>query len=230
LPQPTNIIDYVVTRDGRELVLYQRGGVFAIEIDGADLMFSRAHGSEEDLARLALEALGDRPAPRVLVGGLGMGYTLRAVLDGLDAGGGKRSRAVVVVAEAFPEVVSWNRGVLADLARRPLDDRRVRVEEDDVVEVVARARKPFDVILLDVDNGPEALTLDGNRHLYTPTGLARLHDALAPGGVLAVWSATGDPRFVRRLGGAGFAASQHRSYARPGGKGGRHTIFLGRRA
>lgn len=232
MPQPLTIIDSVVTCDGSELVLYRRGDVFAIEVDGEDLMFSRAHGSEEDLARLALAALGELPSPRtlrLLIGGLGMGFTLRAVLDGLDVLD-RSTRAAVVVAEAFPAVVAWNRGVLANLARRPLDDRRVRVEEDDVANVISRAAaEPFHAILLDVDNGPEALTLDGNRRLYTLAGLARLRDALTPGGVLAVWSAADDPAFVRRLGQAGFAASRHRAYARPGGKGGRHTIFLGRR-
>jgi spermidine synthase len=225
LRQPSTVLDRVVLPDGRELVLSRRGDRYSIRIGGADLMLSHAPGSERALARLALEALGARPAPRILVGGLGMGYTLRAVLDRL----GERARATVIVAEAFPAVVAWGRGVLAPLAGDPLDDRRVRVEVDDVVEVVARAREPFDAILLDVDNGPEALTLDGNRRLYTARGLARLHAALAPGGVLAVWSAGDDPRFVKRLAQAGFEAGRHRAYARPGGRGGRHTVFLGRR-
>jgi len=223
--KPTRILDCVVTPQGRELVLYQRGDTFTIQIDNHDLMLSRTHGSEEDLARLALLALDNRPAPRVLVGGLGMGFTLRAALDGVA----DRPAAQVVVAEVFPAVVKWNRGVLGPLAGRPLDDPKAQVQEGDVDRLLGTRGKPFDVILLDVDNGPSALTLKSNRRLYTDAGLARLHRALTPGGVLAVWSASDDPRFLGQLGGVGFKAESHRVRARASGKGGRHVVFVARR-
>jgi len=223
--QPWRTLDAVGTPDGRELVLAQRGDMFLIEVDGEELMSSRTHGSEEDLARLAVAALGDRAAPRVLVGGLGMGFTLRTTLDSLAG----RPGATVVVAEVFPAVVAWNRGPLAHLARRPLDDPRVLVAEGDVAERLAND-EPYDAVLLDVDNGPDAFTLDGNRHLYTAAGLERLRRALAPGGVLAVWSASDDPRFEDRLRRARFTTRVHRVRARAGGKGSRHAIFLGQRS
>lgn len=245
--KPFRLLDSVVTRDGVELTLHQRGEAFYIQIDGYDLMSSRAHGSEDELARLALSEVRVEPRTgngaggagggglRVLVGGLGMGFTLRATLDVL----GKRSEAgrnaEVVVAEAFPAVVEWNRGPLAHLAGRPLADRRVRVVEGDVGERLAEAAeagaeaRAFDAILLDVDNGPEAITLQGNAGLYTDRGLARTYRALAPGGALAVWSAHDEPRFVKRLRKAGFRVTTHRVSERHGGKGGRHTIFVGTR-
>lgn len=222
--QPRRILDCVVTPDGRELVLYRRGDAYLIEIDAYDLMSSRAHGSEEELARRALAALDHRPAPRVLIGGLGMGFTLRAALDALAG----RRQARVVVAEVFPAVVEWNRRWFGDLAGRPLDDPRAKVEVADVAALFA-AEPPWDVILLDVDNGAEALTLDRNRHLYTTAGVERLHRALAPGGVLAVWSTTDDVPFADRLQRGGFKVATHRVAARSGGKGGRHVVFVGRR-
>lgn len=217
------ILDSVVTPDGRELVLYQHGNMFAIRVDDDDLMSSRMHGSEEELARLGLLALDKRPAPRVLVGGLGMGFTLRAVLDGLRG----RPQAQVVVAELFPAVVSWNRTYLGELARHPLQDPRVVVEEGDVAKLLARSKEGFDLILLDVDNGPEAFTLDDNHDLYTEKGIATCRAALREGGVVAFWSAGDDHAFAWRLQCGGFEAEVHRVPARPGGKGGRHVIFLG---
>jgi len=223
--QPHRILDCVITADGRELVLSRRGDVFHIHIDRYELMASRAHGSEEELARLALTALGPRPAPRVLVGGLGMGFTLRATLDALA----DRPGASIEVAEVFPAVVEWNRGVLAPLAGSPLVDPRVRVVEGDVADAIAAAGTGYDAILLDVDNGPEALTLDTNRRLYTPVGLRRLLAALTPGGVLAVWSTEDDPRFADRLGEIGFAVTTRSVRARPG-RGARHVVFVAERA
>lgn len=229
--KPFRLLECVVTRDNRELALYQRGGDFHIHVDGLDLMSSRSHGSEEEMARMALEALGDRPARRVLVGGLGMGFTLRATLDALTARGG--TAAELVVAEAFPAVVAWNRGPLAHLAGRPLEDPRARVVVGDVADRLAAAaagegasEEPYDLILLDVDNGPEAFTLEGNEHLYTEKGLQRIARALVPGGVLAVWSAHDDPRFTHRLRKAGFDTRTRRLRARACGKGERHVIFL----
>ena len=238
--KPFRLLDCVVTRDERELTLYRRGDAFYIQIDGYDLMSSRAHGSEDELARLALAEVrsgpgtgdGGRPGgagPRVLVGGLGMGFTLRATLDVLGGRAAGGAGAEVVVAEAFQAVVDWNRGPLAHLAGRPLADPRVRVVVGDVADRLTEAgdeAAPYDAVLLDVDNGPEAITLEANEHLYTQRGLARSFHALAPGGVLAVWSANDDPRFADRLRRAGFRTSTHRVSERHGGKGGRHTIFV----
>ena len=223
--QPHRILDCVVTADGRELVLSRRGDVFHIHIDRYELMASRAHGSEEELARLAVAALPPATlAPRVLVGGLGMGFTVRAALDALA----DRPQATVEVAEVFPAVVAWNRGPLAALAREPVADPRVTVVEADVGDVVAGADARYDAIVLDVDNGPEALTLDSNRRLYSPAGLRALRTALTAKGVLAVWSTDDDPRFAHRLGETGFEVMTHRVRARAG-RGARHVVFLARR-
>jgi spermidine synthase len=166
-------------------VLRRRGGIFEIRCDGWDLMSNRAHHSEQTLGRLACAGLTG--APRVLIGGLGMGYTLRAALDALP------EAACVTVAEMFAQVVDWNRGPLATLASRPLDDARVAVRRADVATLLNGAA--FDAILLDVDNGPDAAMLARNATLYTTEGLHRLRAALTPGGRLAVWSADPSPRF-----------------------------------
>jgi len=203
--------------DGGELVLYQRGGEFVIRVDGRELMSSRAHGSEEEMARRACGAA----MKDVLIGGLGLGYTVRAALDSL------RGDARVVVVEIVLAVVEWNRGPLAHLAGRPLDDPRVSVEIGDVGRVL-RAGHRWDAILLDVDNGPVALTRKGNHALYGPTGLATAKSALRRGGVLAVWSAHRDDGFVSRLRKAGFSAEAVDVPARGVAGGPMHTIFLAR--
>ena len=220
--QPVETVDQAKTHDGQSLVLYHRDGVFQIRVDGMELMSSRAHGSEAALAELTQEALARVPAPRVLVGGLGMGFTLRAALDCFSP------RTTFVVAEVFPEVVRWNRGRLAHLAKRPLDDRRVRLRQADVAEVLGEG--PFDGILLDVDNGPQAFTLEANARLYGARGIGRLRDALTEGGVLSLWSAGDEPAFERGLGRAGFRVRRVRVPARGRGGGPRHTIYLARRA
>ena len=209
---------------GGELVLYQRGDEFSIRVDGHELMTSRACHSERELARLAVERLGDRDAcPRLLIGGLGMGFTARAALDALPPG------AQVVIAEIVPAVVAWNRGPLGHLAENPLEDRRVRVAMRDVGRVIADAAAPFDAILLDVDNGPRGLTREANQSLYTDAGLAAARRALRSGGLLAVWSASLDGRFEKRLREAGYAAEALQVPARgPGAAGTKHTIFFGR--
>jgi spermidine synthase len=208
------------TPEGDQLVLSRRDGAYTLSVDGQELMTSRVHGSEEALARRACEAIAERRMPRVLVGGLGFGYTLRAALDHLPKG------AAVTVCEVFACLLDWNRGLLADLAGRPLEDRRVTAVRADVRSLLD-GRQRFDAILLDVDNGPEAFTLRSNEGLYTAGGLARLSGSLAPRGVLAVWSSTAAPEFERRLRKAGFEAWTERVSAFGHGKQ-RHMLFLAR--
>jgi spermidine synthase len=208
---------------GGKLTLHRRGHEFAIRIDGKDLMGNRQHGSEDALAQLGCEGLKDVPKARVLIGGLGMGFSLRAALDVL------RKDAKVEVAELVPAVVAWNRGPLSPLAGAPLEDRRVEVHEGDVVPRIAAARARYHAILLDVDNGPDALTAPGNAKLYGPAGLQRAGTALVRGGTLAVWSAEEDPRFTARLERAGFRVRVERVLARHNGakRGGkRHVLWL----
>jgi spermidine synthase len=181
-------------------------------------MSSARHGSEEAMAQAGLEGL-TAEAPTVLVGGLGLGYTLRAALDRLPA------RAHVLVVEISTPVVKWSRGPLAGLAGAPLDDPRVTVEVADVGQFVATTRRRFDAILLDVDNGPSALFQDGNRRLYRREGLAAFRSVLRHRGVLVVWSAGADSRFLDDLREAGFDAEERRAAAR---KGARQVLFVGR--
>ena len=206
-----------------ELRLLRRGNEFSIRIAGrGELMNSRAHGSEEALAELACAQLGPRAGLRMLLGGLGMGYTLAAALRRLGAD------AEVVVAELLPAVVIWNRGPLAAAAGEPLADPRVTVREDDVARVIAAAPRGYDAILLDVDNGPEGLTRSSNDGLYDYAGLNAAYAALRPRGMLAVWSAGPDRDFTERLCKVGFTVTEQRVRARPG-KGARHVIWLARR-
>jgi len=207
---------------GQELKLTFEQGYYLLSLDGIPLMSSAAHHSEEHLAEVGCAGLAARPSTRVLVGGLGMGYTLRAALDRTA----KTSR--VVVAELVPAVVDWNEGPLADLAGRPLEDPRTQLEVRDIVAYIASQPEPFDAILLDTDNGPDDFTAKGNARLYDPKGLARLRRTLRPGGRLVVWSAYQCPAFVGALRRAGFEASVVRAKAR-GHKGGRHTLYVGRR-
>ncbi|HYB98715.1 MAG TPA: hypothetical protein VEC57_06220 [Candidatus Limnocylindrales bacterium] len=216
------LVSSSTTGDGRAVTLHREAGGYIVRVANEPLMGSRAHGSEQIMAERSLAALR-ATRPRVLVAGLGMGYTLRAALDVLPR------QAEVVVVELLPCIVEWNRGVLAPLAARPLEDHRVRLEQMDLVDYLHGVEVRFDAILLDVDNGPEAFTVAGNSRLYEPAGLRMLRAALAPGGVLAVWSAFDSPRFEKALARAGFAAETVALRAR-GDKGGRHTVFLGRAA
>ena len=206
--------------DGGVLTLVRHDGDYVIRAEGYDLMTSRARNSEEAMMALA------RPAPPsgacVLVGGLGMGYTLAATLAQVDAA------SSVVVAELVPEVVEWNRGPMGDLAGRPLDDPRTEVVVGDVSRVIKASRARFDAILLDVDNGPGSLTDRGNYALYTRAGLAAAHRALRPGGAIAIWSVGADPTAERRLKSAGFTPSTHRLPAH-GKRGRTHVVYVGRR-
>lgn len=201
------------------LVLLRRGHEFVIRVGTIALMGSDQHGSEEALAELACERFAAFADARVLVGGLGMGFTLAAALRVLAPG------AHVGVAELLPAVVAWNRGPLAHLAGRPLEDARVVVHEGDVAAAYGDA-PDWDAILLDVDNGPDGFTREGNDALYTLDGLRRAHRALRPGGVLGVWSVAPDDAFTRRLAQAGFAVETRVVRARRT-RGGRHTLWLG---
>jgi spermidine synthase len=209
---------------GKELRLYRRGDEYAIRVDNYELMNSYVHGSEEALAELACARIADRPRARVLIGGLGMGYTAAAALHRLGA------KAMVVIAELVPAVVTWNRGPLAHLAGHPLEDKRTIVRETDVARVLRADVGYYDAIMLDVDNGPDGLTSQGNNWLYGPAGLQTSHEALRPGGVLAVWSASPDRAFPKRLHKAGFEVEEARVRARGARGGARRTIWLaGRR-
>lgn len=207
----------------RELGLYQRGADYFIRIvGGQDLMNTRAHASEDALGELACRGLERRPAARVLIGGLGMGFTLSAALTSLAAD------AEVVVAEIVPGVVEWNRSVLGSFSGRPLDDPRTRLHTADVTVLLQSERTGFDAIILDVDNGPDGLTRDSNEWLYSRAGLTILFAALRPGGVLSIWSAGPDRAFTARLRSAGFDVREEvvRAHA---GKGARHVIWIATR-
>lgn len=187
---------------------------------GGELMSTRKHGSEDALGRLPCQRLANRDRARVLIGGLGMGFTLAAALAELGA------QAEVTVAELIPEVVAWNQGPLGDFAGRPLEDPRSRVVVADVAKLLRQQRQAWDVIAMDVDNGPEGLTQANNDWLYGPAGIEAALQALRPGGVLAYWSAGPDQAFHDRLRRSGLAVEEHSVFAH-GKKGARHTIWLG---
>lgn len=206
------------------LILLRLNDDFAIRISGVpgDLMNSRRHHSEDALAELGCDHLRSNPSARILVGGLGMGFTLAAALKIVG------ESAEVVVAELVPAVVEWNRGPLGQCAGRPLADSRSRVHLGDVAELIQQPSTPFDAILLDIDNGPAAMTHADNAWLYSRAGLQSIHARLRPGGIVTIWSAGTDHRFAKRLETAGFSVQLRTVRARPG-KGSRHTIFVARK-
>ena len=222
---PWSLLDSAeVPGNGGELCLYRRGDEFSIKVTGrGELMNSRVHGSEDALAEQTCARLVEGAQPRLLIGGLGMGFTLAAALQHIGAQG------QVVVAELVPAVVAWNRGPLGEQAGHPLEDPRVTVREGDVARVLRAEQGAYDAILLDVDNGPEGLTRKENDWLYGMTGLNAAYAALRPQGVLAVWSAGPDRDFVQRLRKVGFEVEEQRVRAH-GSKGGRHVIWFARRA
>jgi len=206
--------------DGGELRLMRRGAEFSIMIGSNELMNSRLSGSEEALASLSAARIAGRTQPRILIGGLGMGFTLRAALAefGPDAS--------ITVAELVPAVVSWARGPMAEVFGTCLDDPRTAIHVGDVGALIRGGRDRFDAILLDVDNGPDGLTRESNDSLYTLSGLGAAHAALRPGGVLAVWSSGPDAAFTQRLRKAGFDTTEERVKAHRGRRGAKHMIWI----
>lgn len=217
---PMELIGTAQVPGGQELRLFRRGRDFMILLDRNELMSSRMSGSEEALAVMSCARLEHQPAPHMLIGGYGMGFTLRSALAALGAD------AQVTVAELVPEIIQWARGPMVDLAAGCLDDPRVRLVEGDVVAVIADANGTYDAILLDVDNGPDGLTRNGNDRLYSMKGLVAAKAALRPGGILAVWSAAPDNVFAKRLSAAGFSVEEIAVRGRRNGKGPRHVIWF----
>ncbi len=217
--KPTETLATATTPDGSSFELKHHDGKYFIQVDGHALMTSHSHGSEDAMMSLAC------PRPRgdacILIGGLGMGYTLAATLDLLPPTGS------VVVSELVPEVVEWNRGPLGPLAGHPLDDPRTELVVGDVADIIGESRSRFDAVLLDVDNSPDSFTLERNSGLYTPEGLAMAYGSLRPRGALAIWSVGTDRTFERRLRSAGFAAATHPVRGR-GKRGGHYSVLVGR--
>jgi len=200
------------TPDGGEMMLYQHGRDFSITVNGQDLMHSRQHESELELARLGCAHLAGGKAPRILIGGLGMGYTLRQALDMLDP------QAQVVVGELLGDVVEWNRAFFGDLNGQPLEDERVDLKTGDIFELISRSKSGFDAILLDVDNGPDAMTDSGNRRMYGREGIRACRRALREQGCLAVWSAEPSKKFEQLLMSCSFHVRRFRVSAYKGSK------------
>ncbi len=234
---PRELLATAAIPGGGQLRLFRRanqrpdqggGDDFMIVLDQNELMNSRMRGSEEALAEMALARIAAAPAPHILIGGYGMGFTLRKALALLGAG------AAVTVAELVPEIIDWARGPMAALTDACLDDPRVQIAHGDVGFLISGARGDYDAILLDVDNGPDGLVRDENNRLYSKTGLAEARVALKPGGILAIWSAAPDSVFANRLRRSRFDVEEvvvrARDDGQGGGKGPRHVIWFARKA
>jgi spermidine synthase len=217
------LIDSAPIPGGGELRLFQRDKEFSIMLGNNELMNSRLSGSEEALATLPCERLNDRAAPCILIGGLGMGFTLRAALPLLDAS------AEIIVAELVPAVVKWARGPMAELFGGSLSDPRVTIETADVFDLLSEQPNDYDAILLDVDNGPDGITHASNDRLYAMAGLQTAKRALRSGGILAIWSSAPDPKFTRRLMKAGFSVEENPVRGR-GKRGAHHMIWMATKA
>lgn len=224
MKQLNKLATAIIPNNGGELVLLQREDEFTIKLSGSRgvLMNSRVYNSEQELAKLGCAHIKNKESADVLVGGLGMGYTLATALECVTAS----SR--VTVAELIPEVVEWNRGPLGECAGKPLEDERSHVLLGDIAELIKQQKPDFDAILLDVDNGPEGITNNDNNWLYSSAGLSALYNSLRSKGVLAVWSAGPDSMFIIQLKKAGFKVTDKMVRARPG-KGSRHIIFLAKK-
>lgn len=218
--KPRELIAKAKTPGGVELRLIRHDGDFTIALEANELMSSRLGGSEEALATMTIDRLRARSAPHMLIGGYGMGFTLRAALARLGPD------ARITVAELVPEIIDWARGPMADMTAGCLDDPRVRLRNGDVADDIAAGANRYDAILLDVDNGPDGLTRVENDRIYSMTGLAKAMSALRPGGVLAIWSAAPNAAFTRRLKECGFQVEEKTVRARSNGKGPRHVIWF----
>lgn len=221
--KPRELIAAAKVPGGVELRLLRHGDDYIIALDANELMNSRLGGSEEALAVMTIERLRTGVAPHLLIGGYGMGFTLRAALARVGV------EARVTVAELVPEIIDWARGPMAALTAGSLDDPRVQLLAGDVVAEIAASARRYDAILLDVDNGPSGLVRPENDRLYSVKGLAAARSALKPGGILAVWSAVSDDMFTRRLKNAGFKVEAVTVRARNNGKGPRHVIWFAQR-
>jgi spermidine synthase len=221
--KPRELIGTARVPEGRELHLFRHLDDYMIVLDGNQLMSSRMRGSEEALAVMTCERLRDETTPHLLIGGYGMGFTLRAALGVLGP------NARVTLAELVPEIIDWARGPMAALTAGCLDDPRLTLVAGDVAAVIAAAVSRYDAIMLDVDNGPDGLTRAANDRIYSVQGLAFAKAALRPGGILAIWSAAPDALFSRRLNDAGFKVEEISVRARSNGKGPRHVLWFARR-
>ena len=220
---PWSHLDTAQVPGGGKLRLMQRGAEFSIRLDSNELMNSRLTATEQALATIACEKVRTRVQQKVLIGGLGMGFTLRAALVVL----GEDSQ--IIVAELVPAVVAWARGPMATLFGDSLTDPRVRIRETDVSEMIRAARSEYDAILLDVDNGPEGITREANDRLYDLDGLTSAYMALRPGGVLAVWSSTSDAKFTARLNMTGFDVVENPLRAKGPQGGAKHFVWTATR-
>lgn len=218
--KPWIMIDTATTPDGGVIALYRHDQSYAIRVNGYELMSTRTHASEEALATLTCQPLSAQKKVRVLIGGLGLGFTLRAALSALGRD------AHIVVAELIPAVVAWNRNPLYPLASATLADPRVQVMEQDVLQIIRASPASFDAILLDVDNGPAAVSVEVNQRLYRAAGLRQAQAALRPGGCLGIWSAQADPAFAKLLHHVGFTVTTHTTPAHAT-SGPRHTVLIG---
>ena len=224
--KPTTLLGTtIIPNNGGELTLSERDGDYFIKLKGVhgELMSSRMYSSEVALAELGCAHIKDIKNAKVLVGGLGMGFTLAAALNATSVS------SEVLVAELVPGIIEWNKGVLGDVADRPMDDARVRVHLGDVAELFIAQQDVYDAILLDVDNGPEAFTHDDNSNLYSMECLREIRETLRPDGMLAVWSAWHDPRFTKKLKKARFGTVSYKTVRAHKGKGSKHTIYLAKK-
>jgi len=216
-------LDRAQVPGGGELRLLRRGAEFSIRLGHNELMSSRLSGSEQALATFACDKIRTRERPQILIGGLGMGFTLRAALTVLGP------QAHIIVAELVPAVVTWARGPMAEIFGDSLADPRVDIRETDVGDLIKSHQQAYDAILLDVDNGPEGLTRQANYELYNQAGLSAVRGALRPGGVLAVWSSGDNPKFTRRLRRTGFAVTEIPLRAKGPRGGAQHFIWIATR-
>ncbi|MBK5265384.1 MAG: spermidine synthase [Alphaproteobacteria bacterium] len=217
---PRELIGTAQIPGGEQLRLVSHGRDFMILLDRNELMSTRMRGSEEALATMSCARIADRTKSHLLIGGYGMGFTLRAALAVLPLD------ASVTLSELVPEIIVWARGPMQELTAGCLDDPRVQIVQDDVAAVIRSSPSMFDAILLDVDNGPDGLVRDANNQLYSERGLQAAKAALRPGGILAIWSAGKDDAFAHRLKNAGFTVNEIAVRARSNGKGAKHVIWF----